>query len=364
MNKKSKNIAVIAVSAIWVFGLFLLGMIMPDREVSLSERRKLAAFPKMSAEALLDGSFMSEFEKYSADQFPLREGFRRVKAIGEYGIFRQLDSNGIYLYKGYAAQLEYPLDEESVKYAAGRIAFIYEKFLKDRAKGVYLSVVPDKGYFMRDSGAPCMDYDRLVSIMTETDGFAEYIDIFPTLELSDYYKTDTHWRTEEIGDTAKALAEGMGAKLTEEYEAEEIDTEFYGVYYGRSSLPMPGERMYILKNKTLDGVKVYNLEEQGYTEMFDLERADGADPYEIYLSGPRSCMTIENPNADGGTLIIIRDSFGSSIAPYFAEAYKKVVLLDIRYLPAPMLNRYVDFDGADVLFMYSTLILNNSDTLS
>ena len=366
MNMKIKNIIVVALCGIWVFGLALWGILSPDAEISLSERRKLAQMPEINSESLLNGEFMSGFEKYSADQFPLRESFRRIKSISEYYVFGQLDSNNIYMYRGYASQLEYPLNESSVENAVQKFEYLYEKYLKNNGGNIYLSIIPDKNYFMAESGGyPHMDFDLMVSQFREKTPYAEYIDIFPTLELSDYYRTDTHWRQENLLDTANALANGLGVSLSAEYEQIELDVPFYGVYYGQSALPLPGEKMYYLDNDLFDGVTVYNYEAQGYGPVYDLERANGTDPYEIYLSGPRSLMVIENPNATTDKeLIIFRDSFGSSIAPLLIEAYSKITLVDIRYLPSPMLGRFVDFEGADTLLLYSTLVLNNSVTFN
>ena len=364
MNLRIKSIVVTVLCGLWIFGLALWGLIEPDREISLSERRKLAQMPKISAGSLLDGSFMSGFEKYSADRFPLRDSFRRLKAVSEYFVFNQLDSNNIYLHNGYASQLEYPLKESSVENAAKRFSYLYETYLKDSGGKVYLSVIPDKNYFLaEDGGYPHIDFGEMISSLREKTDFAEYIDIIPTLDISDYYRTDTHWRQEKLEDTAKALAEGLGAELSLEYEQKKLDKPFYGVYYGQSALPLAGEDMYYLDSELFDSVKVYNLEAQDYTPVYDLERAEGYDPYEIYLSGPRSVMIIENPEQDNGNeLVIFRDSFGSSIVPLLIEAYSKITLVDIRYLASPMLKNFVDFENADALFLYSTLVLNNSET--
>ena len=58
--------------------------------------------------------------------------------------------------------------------------------------------------------------------------------------------------------------------------------------------------------------------------------------------------------------MIFRDSFASSLAPLLAEGYSKITLVDIRYLSPVLLGRFVDFHGQDVLFIYSTLVINNS----
>lgn len=72
-------------------------------------------------------------------------------------------------------------------------------------------------------------------------------------------------------------------------------------------------------------------------------------------------MKITNPaNPEGKRLVVFRDSFGSSIAPLLAQGYSEVVLLDLCYVNSAFVGQLVDFQNADVLFLYSTLLLNNS----
>jgi hypothetical protein len=51
------------------------------------------------------------------------------------------------------------------------------------------------------------------------------------------------------------------------------------------------------------------------------------------------------------------------MVPLLVQGYKTVTVIDIRYISGAMLDRFVDFHGQDVLFLYSTLVLNNSSTL-
>ena len=81
----------------------------------------------------------------------------------------------------------------------------------------------------------------------------------------------------------------------------------------------------------------------------------------MFLSGSEPLITIENEHATTDKeLIMFRDSFGSSIAPLFIEAYKKITLVDIRYIQSDFLENFIKFDNQDVLFIYSTTLLNNS----
>ena len=99
--------------------------------------------------------------------------------------------------------------------------------------------------------------------------------------------------------------------------------------------------------------------------IYDMKKANGKDPYEMYLSGPVSLITIENQDTTSDKeLIIFRDSFASSITPLLIEAYSKITLVDIRYLRSDFLDKFIDFNHQDILFLYSSLVLNNSETLN
>ena len=81
-----------------------------------------------------------------------------------------------------------------------------------------------------------------------------------------------------------------------------------------------------------------------------------------FLSGSLALVTITNPGASSDKeLVLFRDSFGSSIAPLFVVAYKKITLIDIRYIHPDFLEQYMTFKDQDVLFLYSTLSLNHGE---
>lgn len=365
MKKYKHRICVVFVGLIFV-SMTIAAWIKPSREFSDSERRKLAQFPEISPGAVEDGSFIEKFENYTQDQFPMRDTFRTIKAFSTYYMFGQLDNNGIYMKDGYAAKIEYPLNEESVNHAADRFKYIYENFLADKSLNIYLSIVPDKSYFLAEqNGYLSMDYKKLFAMMQDKMNYAKYIDITGTLDVTDYYKSDTHWRQEKLTDTAAKLAADMGVTLSDQYTQKTLDYPFYGVYYGQSALLLPAETIYYLTNDVLDSCKVTNHEKGTVGGIYDMDKAAGKDPYEMFLSGALSLITIDNPTYQKDReLIIFRDSFASSIAPLLVEGYSKVTLVDIRYLRADFLDKFIEFNDQDVLFLFSTLVLNNSETLT
>ena len=365
MLEKRKNIAIVVMTAAFLFGFMLWSVLKGADAESISERRPLAAFPTVSAKSVLSGEFMTDFETYTLDQFPLRDQFRTVKAISAFYVFQQKDNNDIYIENGYASKLEYPMNTESIHYAVKRFRFVYDKYLKDKEMNVYLSIIPDKNYFLaQEKGYPSIDYNAFVNELNNNIDFAEYIDIFPFLELSDYYCTDTHWRQEEILDVAQYLAAQMRVSLSAEYTKILVETPFYGVYYGQSALPLPADKLYYMDNNILQECKVYDYETNSYIPVYDLGKTKEKDPYEMFLSGSKSLLTIENPAAAADKeLIIFRDSFGSSLAPLLAEGYSKIILVDIRYISPNILDQFISFEKQDVLFLYSTSVLNNSVTI-
>ncbi|MBQ2988691.1 MAG: hypothetical protein IJD59_06280 [Clostridia bacterium] len=379
MSAKYKNITLVCVMAVLIFGFSLWCILKPQDAFSDSERRALAQMPQFSLASVLqenaDESFMRLFEEYSLDQFPLRDTFRRLKSIAAYYIFHRKDNNGIYLEDGYAAKLEYPISEGSLDYAVKKFRTIRERFLKGTEAKVYACVIPDKGYFLAEpNGYLSMDYDQFYALFRDKMSFADFIDIRDTLSIDDYYRTDTHWRQDKLPETAKTLAAGMGTALTGEYEERLLEHPFYGVYYGQSALPLPAEEIRYLVGDFMEACTVYDHQNGKEISFYDMEKAAGKDPYEMFLSGNLSVVTIENPNASTEKeMIVFRDSFGSSLIPLLAQGYRKITVVDIRYIQSANLQilrdqrtgkPLIDFKNADdVLFLYSTLVLNNSGTL-
>ena len=335
----------------------------PAKETSDSERRPLAQFPGISVESVANGKFMKNFERFTLDQFPMRDGFRTMKSLFHYYILGQKDNNDIYLHDGYAAKQEYPLNVDSVNHALERFNHIYEKYLKDSS--VYMAVVPDKGYYLaEEAGQLAMNYNALFEMVKAGMPWARHIDLTDSLSLTDYYRTDTHWRQENLIHTAQTICDTLGVTAPEQIRATVLQPPFYGVYYGQAALPMEPDALAILEQDYLKDCTVYDHETGKTGSVYDLSKLDSRDLYDVYLSGARALLTIENPHGkQERELIVFRDSFGSSMVPLLLQDYSKVTLVDTRYISSDLLDQFIEFRGQDVLFLYSTLILNSSSAI-
>lgn len=363
MKSKLIKLLTVILCASIIAGFSVWGIIAPDKELSLSERRYLAQMPALSTSAVLSGSFMTEFENYSLDQFPLRDELRKLKAFVTLNVFRQQDNNGYYIENEHAAKLDYKLDLSSVSNAAGRFGYIYESYLSGTGSSVFLSVIPDKSYYMSGSH-PTPDFDALSARLQDKMPYARYIDISDTLELDSYYRTDPHWDQTKLVDTAQALAHGMGTDLISSYDTIDPGAEFYGAYSAQLAVDMEPDTIKMLTNDALSSCTLYDYESGETAELYNLSQLSGRDPYAVFLNGSRSLLRIENPNPETGReLIVFRDSFGSSIVPLLAEGYSSIILVDIRYISPERLGKFIEFTGQDVLFLYSSSVINSSSAL-
>lgn len=362
-NKKFMAVAAGILAVVW---LALCGFVWltPDKDVSVSERRPLAQMPEFSMEALKDGSFKADFEEYLVDQFPYRDQFRQLKGIlFTYLLNQKSDSNGMFHMDGHLSQHNATFNEEAFNKRMEVLNQVYNVFIKDKTDRVYVSVIPDKNYYLAQNNSfPVLDYEKIFAGVQEQMTWGQYIDITGALNLDCFYTTDTHWRQESILPVAQLLSQAMGVNgpKAENFTVETIDKPFYGVWYGKAGLPVAADELKILRNDLLDSLTI-KVDMMSQSPIYDRTQLGSSDPYNIYLSGAKKgYVTIENPNATTDKrLVIFRDSFGSSIAPLFVQDYASITLVDLRVMPRMSL-RLVDFQDADVLFMLSALVLNNT----
>lgn len=361
--KKHQHLAVIVVLGVVFATLVICCWMHTPVLYSDTERRVLAQFPEWSTESVVSGTFSSEFEDYSADQFPLRDRFRQIKIAAS--LLLQGEYENYYLADGHVGKLEYPKNSASLDYAAERFQRIYDRYLKENGMTPYFAVIPDKNAFLAEqNGYVALDYSAFCKDFQEKLPAFTHLNLFPYLSLEDYYQTDPHWRQEKIVDVADYLAKSMGTTISDEYEVQSLSVPFRGTYAQQINLSLSEEPLCYLTYPY--NLSVYHLDSGRPEEkpLYDLEKAAQKDAYDLYLSGAVALLTIENPDVrTNRELIVFRDSFGSSIAPLLSGGYQKITLVDLRYVDLEMLSAFIDFSDQDVLFLYSTTILNNSFAL-
>lgn len=295
------------------------------------------------------------------DNFYQRETFRKLKTSVELDVFKKQDVNKIYKYNDFLVEQIYPLDEKSATNLTNKINYIKDSYLNETNK-IYYSIIPDKNYYTDNSHLK-LDYGKMQQIMENNLNGLQYIDIFQDLSLDSYYYTDSHWKQEKLQNVAKTIAENMNFSITQNYNEQKVAT-FKGVYAGQLPINTKEDEIKILVNNVIADANAYNYETKEQGGIYNFKKLTGYDRYDIYLSGATPLIEISNSNnKTNKTLVIFRDSYASSLAPLLTEGYSKITLVDTRYISPKILNEYVNFENADILFLYSTLIINNSMAL-
>lgn len=356
MNNKVKNIVLSIIFITFLFTFMIVNIVKKDDDISYSERRKLQKMPKITYDSVINGTYFNTLDKYTTDQFILRDNFRKIKI--DIDLLTKNNYNKLYLYKDYIIEETYPLNKESVINVTNKINNIKRTYLND-TNDIYYSIVPDKNYFVNDDNLK-IDYDELKNIMNSNLDI-KYIDIFNELSLEDYYKTDTHWREEKLSKVVNKLSKEMNFNIDNNYSFKRI-SDFNGTYSSRIVKEDIKDEIYILDN--VNDMNVYNYETNGYEKVYDLTKLNSFDKYNVYLSGSVSLLKIESVNTSSNKdLIVFRDSYGSSLIPFMMNGYKSITVVDTRYISSSMLSNYIDFNNKDILFLYSTLLINDSFTL-
>lgn len=358
MQDKTKNIIVTVGFVVIIIGVFLTNIIAKDKQISTTERRKLAQLPEISVAKIISGDVMEKWEDYVADQFVGRDLFRTIKSVWSINVFKQKDNNDLFIKDQAIYKMEYPLNEKNLEKSLDKINNVYKKYLQNM--NVYYAIIPDKNYYLENDDHLKFDYAKVKEMAENKLNKLNYIHIWDDLKLDDYYKTDLHWKQENLQKVVKQIQKSMNLESTSEFNYIKKDMgDFYGTYYGQLGLKLPSDRLYVLTNEGLGKCKVYNYETKKIVKVY--EQTNSSDKYDIYLSGATPIISIENPDAKTEKeLLLFRDSFGSSLAPLLVENYSKIILIDLRYISSKLLEEYIDFEEQDVLFLYSTVVLNQN----
>ena len=357
MNDKIKDIVVTIIFLFTVISLFLINVIKEDTDISVAERRKLATMPELTTKSLFDGTYFKKFDSYVTDQFVERDAFRKIKIDIE--LSTKGEYNNLYLYDDYIIEEIFPLNSNSINNLTSKINYIKDTYLNDNSN-IYYTIIPDKNYFV-NKGNLKLDYNKLQDMMKSNLTNLNYINIFDKLTLDNYYKTDTHWKEEDLFNVANTIANQMNFDITNNNNVVNTITTFKGSYAGRLSVTKDIDTIKTISNPSTLNSSVYNYETKKYTDIYDYTKINSLDKYDIYLSGAVPIIDITNNNTSSDKeLIVFRDSYGSSLIPLLIEDYKKITVIDIRYISSKILNKYIDFNDQDVLFMYSILTINNS----
>ena len=229
-----------------------------------------------------------------------------------------------------------------------------------QAERFYWTLIPDKGVY---TSAATTDYEAFYTALEEGLAGMTGINLCDTLSLEDYYRTDRHWRQEQLGDVLERLGEEMSFSTGWEYQLRE-GPDFVGAY--RPYLPAwtRSEPFYWLTGGAMDAAEIENMQRPDQNELYWTQALGTKNQYDLFLGGASPLITIRSTQAaTDRKLVVFGDSFVSSLVPLLCGVYSEITVVDLRYLGSSVLDEYLDAEGKEVLFAYSAWVVNNSAML-
>ncbi|RKJ44930.1 hypothetical protein D7X98_09690 [bacterium 1XD8-76] len=356
---------------LFLFGMGVLEAYLPDTDISAAERRHLAKAPALSTDTLLSGDYMTDMETYLLDQFPGRNLFRCMKANFDLKLLQKEDTDGYYLIENSIYKRPAPIKENNILLCADYFDRIMRTYFPD-TRGHYI-VIPEKSYYAAlSSKNPTLADRDILSTQEKALSLPEAptltsIDLYSQLSVSDFYRTDSHWRQECLPHAAQYILDGL-LKDQEGYIRENaspyrevlLSDAFYGGLSAASGLKPAPDKLITLTNERTESAVVYDYETKKNFSVYQPEKLSSPDPYDIYLGGAKALLEIRVPHPQSGReLVLFRDSFGSSIAPLLLEEYDVIYVVDLRYITVSNAMQYISpAPDCDVLFLYSTATLS------
>ena len=350
---------------IFIYGMALWFLFSPKTDYSSSEKRYLQKFPDANVEKVLSGEFGSEFETFFADQFPQRNtwvGLNAYTALAE----GNNGASGVYNCKnGYLINKPVSTDNSLDKNVGAVV-----DFAKTIDAPTTVMLVPSTGY-IADDVLPTFhdkynddeDISRISSTLSkEKIGFVDLRERFKSEYKNGsqlYYKTDHHWTTKGAYTGYQELCKALGiTPIDDSTLKKDSYPDFYGTTYSSSGFWLtPPDNIEIWSNpKNSDkniSVKITegaNVKTSGSMYFTDHLKED--DKYPVFIDGNHALTEITNTNAKNGTILLIKDSFSHSLAPFLAENYSKVVLVDLRYYKESVSQLVSAYNPEQVVVLY------------
>lgn len=328
---------------------------------SENEKRNLAAAPTVSPSAIMGGKTQAELESYTSDHIPGRNFYVGVHAYWNLLLGRNTAQSIYHCRDGYL--INAPEDADNQIFADNLARF--DAFAGSVGIPADLIMVPDTGYLMEDvlpRGHGEYQDDALYEQAARSMTHIRLLDVRQSLKdgLAGgqvCYRTDHHltsygsWLL--YRDYRQSVNDWFrGAK--EDYTVTSHDG-FYGTTWSGSGYwrtkPDTVE-MWDSGCRVQVSIRDGGAEPAVYDSMFFPSHLEALDQYPVFLDGNHSMVTIENPTAPDESLLILRDSYGHCFAPFLAEHYRTIYLIDMRYYRESVSAFLAEHPVNRMLFLY------------
>lgn len=372
LRQKYWNRILVAGCGLMFGGITAVSLCLPQKGFSESENRYLQKRPDFSWSTLTDGSFGTAYEAYLSDQFPGRDGWVGMKTVAE-RMVGKTDANGVYFGKeGYLIEkfetedLEGTVLRDNISTMGKALKRMERDYGIDHVRGM---LVPGASEILTQKLPPLASPYRQGQIVEELQKEWDCLNLMVQVdsvlkEKSEeelYYKTDHHWTTLGAYYGYVAWMESLGETpwVLDQFVPEVVSRNFLGTLYSKVQGRVAPDQITLYQPKT---PVEYHVEYDGngvWTEgLYRKSALADRDQYSVFLDGNHGLVRIQNQGTErqeeryGKKLLIIKDSYAHSFAPFAANHFEETLLVDLRYFNADIETFAKEEQVTDILILY------------
>lgn len=338
-------------------------LLTPDKEMSENENRVLAKKPSLTLSSLIDGSYMTNFESWLSDQFPLRDKIISTKTAID-RLTGKKEENGVYIGQdGFLFEKQSAYQEDKVNDTTKAIASFSSSY-KNLKQAFLLS--PNSTYILSS---------KLPEYVTQQSQKAQLAAIKKSLSKSNlnwvdclsifekesdktklFYRTDHHWTTYAAHLAFLNLMKQWEISTDKtQFSFSAVSNTFQGTLASSSGVSDIYDSISICTVTKPKNTSVINYESSKTktATYFDKSKLENKNQYEVFLGGNYDKIIISTTAQTNRTLLIFKDSYANCMLAMFEPYFSKIVVIDPRYCNDDISKIMKDYDFTHILFLYN-----------
>lgn len=352
----------------------LFSILQPKRSFSETENRYLTQKPAFTWKSLKTGEFGKKYEEYLSDQFPFRDGWIGLKTAAELAQFKR-EINGVWIGKDdwlmetwYQESVEPEPAQKNLDRLSQFVSVQTELLGNDHIR---IMLVPSAPEILPDHlpafASPFSQ--KAVTDSLEQKGLTPLLIPVRTALLNSaqadsdnsedsalYYRTDHHWTSHGAFTAYQSWADSMGIApyAKDDFTVETVTKDFLGTIHSKLNIPIAADsiELYRPHKEPLWNV-CYDGSDQISHSLYAMDALNTRDKYRVFLDGNHGWTKIENQDSSNGRkLLILKDSYAHTFAPFAALHFDETHMLDLRYFNGKVSQFLKDQQITDVLVLY------------
>ncbi len=358
--QKLRKMPAFCLAMLLLITLAVCQWLLPEHEISEMENRVLTQKPDISFSGFWSGAYVTELEKFAADQMPLRDAFVSAFTTMQAMLGRRMVNDALLGEDGYLFDTSAVYTERNIRLNMDAL----KQLTSSSGKELWLMPVPSSSAVYaekRPEHAPAADEEASIRAL------ASELPVIPLLDAMKahrdqqlFYAMDHHWTAAGARIGYEAVCDALGLSPVPAEETVSMQG-FYGSFYAR--YPLPWLEDDVLTYERAEGIRLF-IEGEEKESLVDENALQGRDKYAALLYGNHGQIELINDKVNDGVLLVIKDSYANALLPVLARHYHRVIAVDPRYFTGNITELTLQYEGDVILCVCGIGTLAGSRTIA